>query len=603
MPFGRGGNAGTVEVDVEGNFGPFERDLKNKGKAAGSRFGSSFGDSFGSKVAGLGATYLGAQFGRQVIGEASDLAEAVNVTGLAFGDAREQADTFGRNAADAVGLAESKARDLQASLGNVIVGFGADQTEAVQASEDLIRRAADIGSAWNAGTDEVSDAIIAAFTTSTEPIRRFGVIIDQAGIKQEAVRLGLIKQGEELDNNSKRLAVTSLIMEQTNNVAGDFKNTQDGVANSAKTASAMWTDMQAQLGQGLLPVLSEMLKVVRALGPDGMKMVVMGGAAILVFTKLATAAQAFGAALKLLAANPWVLVALAIVAVGILIWRNWDTIVEKLAAAWEWIKGAAGELADWFTARWEDIKRITTEVFDAIVGFFQQWWPLLLVIFAGGIGLIIGLIIQNWDAISAKVSEVSDAIVGFVQTAWDTVWGIITGIGGNVVDFIVGIPSTIAGAFVTLADTISAPFRAAFDGIKAAWNSTVGGFGFDVPGWVPGVGGKGFHVPSMATGAVVSTPTVAVVGDAGPGNREIVTPESLLRDTVLSAIAETARGAPAADNGPAVVVNGPLLAVDGNSFADPNQLERHGTELLRVVNREIDRNRRAAGRARRGVTV
>lgn len=354
------GPAGTVTVDVEGDYSKLRQGLDKQGAAAGGRFGQSFGASFGRKIANAGAAYLGASFLKGTIAEASDLAEATNVTGLAFGDARKAADDFANGSAQAIGMSESATRALQAQLGNVIVGFGATQKEAVSASEELIVRAADMGSAWNASTQEVSEAITAAFTTSTEPIRRFGVIIDQAGIKQRALDLGLIKSGEELDNNSKRLAVTSLIMEQTNNVAGDFANTQDGVANSSKQVTAMWEDMQAGLGQALLPVLSEVLSVMKGLGPEGMRLIIVGASITFGLVKIAQAGQALSGVFNLLAANPWVLAGLAIVAIGVAIWQNWDT-----------VKAAGSKLVGWFTGAAGAIGGAFSGIGDTIAGPFR----------------------------------------------------------------------------------------------------------------------------------------------------------------------------------------------------------------------------------------
>jgi hypothetical protein len=42
---------------------------------------------------------------------------------------------------------------------------------------------------------------------------------------------------------------------------------------------------------------------------------------------------------------------------------------------------------------------------------------------------------------------------------------------------------------------------------------------FKVPGWVPGLGGKGFDVPNipmLAAGGIVTSPTLAMIGEAGP---------------------------------------------------------------------------------------
>lgn len=621
---GSSGTAGTVEVDVKGDFQQFRQGLDTEGRKAGSSFGSSFGSGFGKQVANLGATYLGAQFGKQVISQASDLAEATNVTGLAFGEARDEVDKLAASANTAFGLTEASYRQLGAQIGNIFVGADVAERDAAKLTNSLIGRATDMGSAWNASTQEVSEAINSGLIGSFEPLRKYGVIIDQAAVKQKALEMGLVDANGAITKQGEKLATAQLILEQTDNVAGDFANTSDGVANSSKILAAQWGDMQAQLGQGLLPVLSTVMGVMRQLGPDGMRMVVVGGLIAFTFTKLVGAANAFGGALKLLAANPWVLVAAAIVAVGILIWRNWDTIVDKLGDAWDWIKSTAGELAGWLEGIWNrtteaiglawetlvgtvtglatDIGNAITGTFTAIGEFFVEWWPYILGVFTLGVGLIVGLIVQNWDAIWTKTSEVTGAIIGFFQSAWDTVYGIVTGVGGQVVDWITGIPGKIASAFTTLAETISAPFRSAFDGIKRAWNSTVGGFGFSVPGWIPGVGGNRFDIPSMATGAVVDVPTIAVVGDAGAGNREIVTPERLMFDTVTDAIT-AAGGSSSAAAGDSFVIQGPLMVVDGNSFADPSQLERHGVELARVLQRELDRQRRAKGTSRGGITT
>lgn len=70
--------------------------------------------------------------------------------------------------------------------------------------------------------------------------------------------------------------------------------------------------------------------------------------------------------------------------------------------------------------------------------------------------------------------------------------------------------------FEVVGGAIAAPFRAAFAGIRAAWNSTIGGRGFSVPDWVPGIGGKGFTIPYLAKGGIVTRPTLAMIGEAGP---------------------------------------------------------------------------------------
>jgi hypothetical protein len=62
-------------------------------------------------------------------------------------------------------------------------------------------------------------------------------------------------------------------------------------------------------------------------------------------------------------------------------------------------------------------------------------------------------------------------------------------------------------------------FKTLFNGIAKLWNNTFGKLSFKVPSWVPVIGGKGFDVPDipmLAAGGIVTGPTLAMIGEAGP---------------------------------------------------------------------------------------
>ena len=64
-----------------------------------------------------------------------------------------------------------------------------------------------------------------------------------------------------------------------------------------------------------------------------------------------------------------------------------------------------------------------------------------------------------------------------------------------------------------------AVFRTIFNGIASIWNNTVGKLSFKLPNWIPGIGGNGFSVPNipmLAEGGIVNSPTLAMIGEAGP---------------------------------------------------------------------------------------
>ena len=62
-------------------------------------------------------------------------------------------------------------------------------------------------------------------------------------------------------------------------------------------------------------------------------------------------------------------------------------------------------------------------------------------------------------------------------------------------------------------------YKGLFNGIADTWNNTIGKLSFKIPSWVPGIGGAGFDVPDipkLANGGIVTSPTLALIGEAGP---------------------------------------------------------------------------------------
>jgi hypothetical protein len=138
-----------------------------------------------------------------------------------------------------------------------------------------------------------------------------------------------------------------------------------------------------------------------------------------------------------------------------------------------------------------------TTVFTGVMAAFNAVMamnPIVLIVI--GIGLLIAALV-----IAYKKFE------GFRKVV-DTVFKFIAGAVSGSLDLIKGYFSTVLGFYKTI-----------FNGIASLWNNTIGKLSFKVPGWVPGLGGKGFDVPNipmLAAGGIVTSPTLAMIGEAGP---------------------------------------------------------------------------------------
>src|SRR5690606_8616555 len=140
--------------------------------------------------AGVAAGAVGAVYRvRTARDAASDLNEATHVTGLIFKPNRGETARFVR-ASFRLGLAEAQARELTGQLGGLLENLGLAPKLTVAWSKRLLTLGADLGSAFNREPAEAVEAIGGALRGETEPIRRFNVVINEAAIQQEALRLG-----------------------------------------------------------------------------------------------------------------------------------------------------------------------------------------------------------------------------------------------------------------------------------------------------------------------------------------------------------------------------------------------------------------------------
>jgi len=144
------------------------------------------------------------------------------------------------------------------------------------------------------------------------------------------------------------------------------------------------------------------------------------------------------------------------------------------------------------------------------------------------------------------------------QNIWRVAWASIRTAASATWDFLKKIPGWLATAFSKVGSAITAPFRWAFNYIADAWNNTIGGLHFTVPGWVPGIGGNSFGVPYIPHfhegGQVPGTPgsnvlamlqageTVTSVSGAGGGAIiEIKSGGSELDDVLVEVLSRAVR--------------------------------------------------------------
>ena len=263
-------DVGELVVKVKADTKAMEDKIAGDAEKAGKGFASKFGKGLkGLAVAGV-ATGAAAAAGLAVVGKASvdaasELAETESKIDAIFGEeSGAKINAWADNASKSIG--QSKTAALNASADFAIFGKSAGMAgdDLVKFSQDNTRLASDLASFFDSSPAEAATAISAALRGESEPIRKYGVLINDAALKQAYFE----ETGEEvkgtLTGQQRVIAANKLIWEQTADAQDDFTRTSTGLANSQRTLSATLDDVKASVGEGLLPAVTE---IVQAIGP------------------------------------------------------------------------------------------------------------------------------------------------------------------------------------------------------------------------------------------------------------------------------------------------------------------------------------------------
>lgn len=260
-----------ASVAIRGDLAPFNKDLKSgltKADTQTKSFGKSLDTALSPKslllgAAGGAAAFEIVNFLGDATAAAGEFQDTVSASSVIFDEQytpalEEWADTahssFGASKQDALAAANSIAVFGKAA--------GLSGQELVDFSTQLTQLGGDLASFFGGRTEDAIAAVGSALRGEFEPIRRYGVLLDDATLRQKAFEMGLISSTKNaLTPQQKTLAAQAAIMEQTADAQGDFVRTSDGLMNSQRDLQAQWENMQIEIGEKLIPVMTSLIGV------------------------------------------------------------------------------------------------------------------------------------------------------------------------------------------------------------------------------------------------------------------------------------------------------------------------------------------------------
>lgn len=217
-------------------------------QGAGLGAGISAFNMLGSAIAGA-SRYLS-----NAINDASNLEEAQTKVNVVFGEGSAEIDEWASNAADAFGQSKRSALEAVGTYGNLFQAFGIGREQATSMSKSLVELAADLASFNNTSVEDALLALRSGLSGETEPLKRYGVAINDARLRTELAEQGVRNLGATLTAEQKAVGAYALIMKDSALAQGDFARTSGGLANQQRILAAKLEDVSAEMGERLLPV-------------------------------------------------------------------------------------------------------------------------------------------------------------------------------------------------------------------------------------------------------------------------------------------------------------------------------------------------------------
>lgn len=259
-------------VAIRGDLSKFSGDLK-KAEGQTQSLGQKLQSALSPKNIALGlaggfaASKVLGFFG-DAIGAASDLGETVSKTGQIIGrESLPELERWAEGAAEAFGQSKQQALDGASTFAIFGKSAGLAGDDLVGFSTGLTELAGDLASFNNTSPEEAIQAIGAALRGEAEPIRRYGVLLDDATLRNRAFRMGIIATTKEaLTPQQRVLAAQAEIMAQTADAQGDFARTSDGLANTQRQLEAEMANVSAEIGEKLLPIWLDLVNLFKDVG-------------------------------------------------------------------------------------------------------------------------------------------------------------------------------------------------------------------------------------------------------------------------------------------------------------------------------------------------
>lgn len=253
----------------------------------------------------------------------------------------------------------------------------------------------------------------------------------------------------------------------------------------------------------------------------------------------------------------------AVIAAGVLLWQNWDTVKNAALALKDWVVEKTIALKDGAVSAFETLRTNVGNAMNTITTSIKTKWDIIKNKFSEFSQWLQNVFKTDWSKSFGTLGSVLNTFLGTVQRIWGNIKRVFNGIvefitgvfSGNWKQAWDGIKEIFGGVFDSLIALAKAPLNAVIDLINGLMDKLNSGlaaienafsFSYDFKNPITGTRHYGHYgmslprvptIPHLAQGAYVkpNTPQLAMIGD-NLHQGEVVAPENKLREMAIEAV-------------------------------------------------------------------
>lgn len=373
----------NLVVRIGGDFSDLQKKMESAQKELG-KMGNKMKSAGTALSVGITAPVIG--IGVASMNAAATFQESQGRMSSVLGTLAGDAGKFAKDFSNKFGISQTAINDHLSSMSLMGTNYGLTSDEAYKMSQSMTQITADTAAFNNMGFDETSERLGAALRGEGEAAEALGLSINQTTLAEYAKQQGMTKSISQMSQAELMQLRYGLIMEQTAKMSGTAEKESSGYAATMQKLQTAVENAMIPVGQILIPLITTLAEKVQAAAEwfsgldDKTKkiVIVLAGLAallgplLLLLGAMATAVAAISLPMIIAVAG-----IAAMIAIGVLLYKNWDSIKAYAASLGTSIATTFNNIKNSITDKINGAKDIVKNAIDAIKGFFsfKFSWP------------------------------------------------------------------------------------------------------------------------------------------------------------------------------------------------------------------------------------